>query len=131
MMDTDSGNMHDTIERLFDGIDENGTGTIQVEEFESICENVELHELLEKLGLNVTHETAHGFFAMLNFNGDGWLSKQEFHTGITRVSGPAKSIDMAQVMVNYTKVLQLVEDFVLLEGGTLNERGHIPSYVHE
>merc|ERR1712232_56757 len=100
----------ETIDRLFDSIDDNMTGTITIEEFESICHHPDVHALLKDLGLDITPETARGFFLMLNFDHDGSLSKEEFSTGVSRVSGTAKSIDMAQLMSNYGKVLTMVEE---------------------
>merc|ERR1712232_1050427 len=100
------------IDTLFSEIDDNEGGTISIDEFESICHIPHIHKLLKDMGLDITPDTARGFFLMLNFDHDGSLSKDEFTMGISRVSGTAKSIDMAHVMSNYEKSLTMIEDLV-------------------
>merc|ERR1719183_684233 len=90
-------------------MDEGGEGAIGVTEFEAIVEDEQVQALFGKLGVDVSGETAKGFFQMIDFDDDGWISLEEFCSGIYRLHGTAKSIDMAQVIVSTMKIYTLLD----------------------
>ena len=57
------------ITTTFAEMDTNGNGTIGQEEFEAICHDEKMQALFKTIGIDVTPETASGFFQMLDLDG--------------------------------------------------------------
>jgi hypothetical protein len=102
----------ESIHKCFVEMDVNGTHTIDADEFVAIVHDERMQALFKRMGVDVTPETAQGFFTMLDFDGDGQLSEEEFRSGITRLSGVAKSFDMAQVLINAKRSVATLEELL-------------------
>merc|ERR1712151_635977 len=92
--------------------DSQGKRTIGSDTFETIVEDEHEQKQFVKLGVEVKKENAAQFFQMIDFDDDGQVSCEDFQSGIYRMHGSAKSIDMAQLIVNSQKALTLVGKIV-------------------
>jgi hypothetical protein len=95
----------DIFDEICEEEDDNGKRTIGSEAFVEIVEDEHMQKQFMKLGVEVTSENAAQFFQMVDFDDDGQVSCEDFQSGIYRMHGPAKSIDMAQLIVNSQKTL--------------------------
>jgi len=81
--------------RLFHLIDEDGNGSLTLEEFTNAFKDPALKKQLEVLDIH--EEDAKDVFKVMD-TGDGVLELEEFFEGITRMQGPAQAKDMFRVL---------------------------------
>jgi Ca2+-binding EF-hand superfamily protein len=86
--------------------DEDGTGTIDREEFRQIFDDPIVRQWLASMGLNVSLSVnnADTLFSLVD-DGDGELSVEELIRGVSRLKGPARSIDL-EVLIRTTQVVR-------------------------
>jgi hypothetical protein len=103
---------NDAMAGIFDEIceaeDDHGARTIGSKAFESIVGDDKIQRQFLKLGVEVSEDNADQFFQMIDFDGDGQVSCEDFQSGIYRMHGAAKSIDMAQLIVNSQKAVAML-----------------------
>lgn len=103
---------YSSIEKIFNQIDHDGTGTIEREDFLEMIKDRRAQALFHKLGFPVTPENATGIFGLLDFDGDGGISYDEFEAGVYRLHGGAKSIDMARLLVRVDQCARGMEELM-------------------
>jgi len=92
--------------RFFKGMDKDGDGTLDRDEFDQMCENPQITSWLTVLGLEMYE--VQGLFDLLD-DGDGRVAYQEFVGGCLRLKGNARAIDSVLVMHGQTKILDHIE----------------------
>merc|ERR1712217_516297 len=85
------------VEILFLQTDVDSSGKMSVKEFINAVRDVRLQELFRKLGLEVTTSNARSVFRLLDFEGAGEISFDNFVEGFDHFHGPARSLDIAKV----------------------------------
>jgi hypothetical protein len=98
--------------QIFQPVMDEEDGLITEAAFIYTVDDENVQALFAKLGVDVTPDNAKGLFAMLDFDHKGVISMDEFQSGIWRMHGEAKSIDMAQVLVHNAKILHCLEELV-------------------
>jgi len=88
--------------KLFANADRDGSGTMNLEEFETHLKSKEVRAHFLSLGIEV--DKVKGLFRLLDLDMSGELSLDEFVLGCTRLKGPAKSIDLATLMYEYMRM---------------------------
>jgi len=95
------------LKSLFAAIDNDGDATLSRKEFNHIIADPDLNVWMGALDIDPCD--LEGLFSLLD-NGDGLVSVDEFLNGATRLRGPARSIDMAQVLTSLDRLkLQVTE----------------------
>merc|ERR1712113_325680 len=82
---------------IFDALDSDGSGSIELEEFTRWTENSQARAFFERT-LCIDVFRAEQTFKILDFDGTGTLEKEEFVVGCMRLSGTTKGIDQAMNM---------------------------------
>lgn len=100
----------DALRKIFDDLDDSGDGLINWEEFNEICSDPQVKNLMSMLELEVT-EIA-GLFNLLD-DGDGRISAEEFLAGVTRLKGGAKSIDVMTLLTENQKLVRQVKSVAI------------------
>merc|ERR1719221_602760 len=82
------------LDRLFTSLDGTGDGTITREEFDAALRQPRVRHWFGALEIDVSDVPK--LFLMLD-DGDGQISKEEFISGLKKVKGTARSIDLLQL----------------------------------
>merc|ERR1712113_17786 len=93
---------------IFDALDSDGSGSIELEEFTRWTENDKARAFFERT-LCIDVFRAEQTFRILDFDGTGTLEKEEFVVGCLRLSGNTKAIDQAMNMRSMKRVQQGIE----------------------
>jgi len=97
--------------RLFEEADEDGSGKLTWEEFREALQHVRVQKLLENLGIDVVATGVRNVFDLFDFDGDGTLEISEFTQGLFQLRGYARSIDIAQLRHDQTRVRRKFDSF--------------------
>eukprot|EP00413_Alexandrium_margalefii_P000911 CAMPEP_0204515604 /NCGR_PEP_ID=MMETSP0661-20131031/2710_1 /ASSEMBLY_ACC=CAM_ASM_000606 /TAXON_ID=109239 /ORGANISM="Alexandrium margalefi, Strain AMGDE01CS-322" /LENGTH=237 /DNA_ID=CAMNT_0051520931 /DNA_START=1 /DNA_END=714 /DNA_ORIENTATION=- len=92
---------------LFMAIDEDGSGSVTQDEVEAYFEDRRMQSYFAALGINAA-DTGR-LFSLLDNDGDGHLSIDEFLEGCMRLRGQASSIDVQHLHMDVKKVKRLLE----------------------
>jgi len=84
------------MEDLFEYADDSRDGTICFNEWTKVLENENAQNWFAGMGLSI--RDADLLFALLETSGDGKLNAEELATGVSRLKGPAKSLDVALLL---------------------------------
>eukprot|EP00746_Dinoflagellata_sp_MGD_P010847 gnl/MRDRNA2_/MRDRNA2_122547_c0_seq1.p1 gnl/MRDRNA2_/MRDRNA2_122547_c0~~gnl/MRDRNA2_/MRDRNA2_122547_c0_seq1.p1 ORF type:complete len:682 (-),score=145.22 gnl/MRDRNA2_/MRDRNA2_122547_c0_seq1:33-2021(-) len=95
------------IKQLFQQADSSGDGNVTWEEFSGILDDPKIKTWLAVLELEV-QEVA-GLFHLID-NGDGAISFDEFMSGLVRLKGSAKSVDVVTLLYENQKILRTIKD---------------------
>jgi hypothetical protein len=87
---------------LLMAIDQDEDGKINFEEFSTSLERDDVRDFIAALQLEITD--AQGFFALLDENASGCVNIAEFITGMTKLRGDARSVDV-HMMLHETRCL--------------------------
>lgn len=107
------------LKALFHGIDVDDSGTICLEEFETLVEDEMAQAYLQALDLNMND--AWTLFTLLDADKSGEISIQEFLTGCEALRGKATSIDVACVLTETRACRSQMEKHVQLIEGLMSE----------
>jgi len=91
-----------TIRTVFQESDDDGSGQVSLEEFQTLLKNQEMKAYLDAIGIDSSE--AHGLFRLLDDDGSGTVSVDEFVTGLLRVKGSAKAVDMVMLLYENRKI---------------------------
>lgn len=83
----------ESMQRVFEELDANGSGTLTLEEFERQLEDENVLTFLSTLELDITQVRT--LLTLLDRDQNGEVDIEEFITGCLRLKGGAKSLDMA------------------------------------
>lgn len=96
------------LEELFKQLDSTNNGTISLQEFETHLQSEHMKALFQTF--EIENADAWTFFKLLDADGGGSVDIEEFVHGCIRLKGPAKSIQIAQLMYHHKWIMnQLVE----------------------
>merc|ERR1740129_2585230 len=84
------------LEDLFEKIDVDASGYIDVDEFENMLRDERVKAHFWSLGLQVSQ--ARELFRLLDVDGSQMVSVSEFISGCLRLTGEARSIDLATLL---------------------------------
>lgn len=92
---------------LFQQADESGDGTLSIEEFRGIMSNIEIATWLSAMDLDVT-DVDQVFHLIANTNGE--ITSDELISGVARLKGGARAIDVAKLLreVSFLKEILFV-----------------------
>jgi len=85
----------DALNRLFNEIDQDGSGKITLAEFEKYLENDECRLYLDSLDINA--QDAWALFKILDADQEGTIDIDEFVNGCLSLKGPAKAMHFAKM----------------------------------
>merc|ERR1712048_553943 len=89
---------------LFEETDTDQNGLLTVEELQSHLENEKVRAYLEAIGLTLYE--VKGIFQLLDIDGDGSLSINEFISGMTKLLGNARSADLQMSMAENKRMME-------------------------
>jgi len=89
------------MDMLFKEADTQGDGILNLEEFSEIVNDPRVNTWLKSMDIDVND--AKIVFGLID-DGDGKLSAQEVVQGFGRLKGPARSLDMAQLMKDVRRI---------------------------
>lgn len=93
---------------LFIAADTSGDGHICIDELAELVKHDKVKLLLGKLGVDAGDSEA--LFHVLDDDGSGHIPRNEFISGIKKVKGEARSMDLIPVVNHTKKILTLVEN---------------------
>eukprot|EP00929_Paragymnodinium_shiwhaense_P002964 TRINITY_DN103315_c0_g1_i1.p1 TRINITY_DN103315_c0_g1~~TRINITY_DN103315_c0_g1_i1.p1 ORF type:complete len:749 (-),score=155.10 TRINITY_DN103315_c0_g1_i1:148-2394(-) len=96
----------DTVRTIFEESDKDGSGHVTKDEFLEIIENEEMAAQLASLGVQTSE--AQGLFELLDDDDSGYVEVEEFVTGILRLKGSAKAVDMVTLLYENKKILRKI-----------------------
>mmetsp|Transcript_27550 Transcript_27550/g.69165 ORF Transcript_27550/g.69165 Transcript_27550/m.69165 type:complete len:762 (-) Transcript_27550:120-2405(-) len=103
------------LELVFKEIDKDGSGILEMKEFEILMEDPRVKAWFRTMGLQV--ETAKHLFRLLDLDNSCSVSSSEFVMGCLRLQGGAKNVDVAtlmyenkRMMLKWTAFMEFVED---------------------
>jgi len=101
------------LREVFEKVDRDGGGHLSFEEFSEVISDEEVKSWLSMLELDV-HEVT-GLFQLLD-SGDGTISFEEFISGIMRMKGSAKSVDLVTLLFENKKIMDKLNSLVSTMG---------------
>jgi len=101
------------VESLFRDLDVDGDGLVNEEEFYEVVHDRRFRNMLESLEVR-PHEV-NGLFRLID-DGDGLISCQELITGVVRLRGGAKHVDVVSLLYEMKKLAMQVRDLHGLVG---------------
>merc|ERR1711879_76050 len=90
------------IRTVFNDSDQDGSGQVTLDEFENLLKDHEMKAYLDAIGIDSSE--AYGLFRLLDDDGSGTISVDEFVSGLLRVKGAAKSVDMVMLLYENRKL---------------------------
>lgn len=102
--------------KLFEAVNAGGTGSISLDQFNHMLTNPDVVVVLKSLDFEV-HD-AQNLFHMLDVNMAGEITFDDFIKGMTRMKGPARSVDLVTLMGAsdrmFSKLLSVSESMSIL-----------------
>jgi Ca2+-binding EF-hand superfamily protein len=95
-------NIAQNLRKWFRGLDEDGSGKVNKEEFEAHMADENAHSLWSML--KVDRRDARKLFILLDESGDGEIDIHEFTDGILKLNGWAKNVDMILLMQRVNEI---------------------------
>lgn len=106
------------IREMFETADQSGERKLSIDDFNVLFQNPRTKMWIADLGFEVSEVS--GLFRLLD-DGDGMVTFEEFLSGLLRLRGGAKSVDLATLLFENRKVISKVEalrrDVALLSDG--------------
>lgn len=96
--------------KIFIEADVDNSGYLDLEEFEKHLEDHRVRAYLHYLGLDP--DEAKGLFKLLDLGNDGKVGRKEFVLGCMRLKGPAKNVDMATLLYENKRMMELWSSFM-------------------
>jgi len=93
---------------MFREMDEDNSGTLSMEEIDAYFEDPRGRSYFSAIGLDAADTER--LFGLLNCNVDGTVSIDEFLHGCMRLKGPARSIDVQQLLMDVRTLKMRVDD---------------------
>eukprot|EP00928_Gymnodinium_smaydae_P033970 TRINITY_DN24187_c0_g1_i2.p1 TRINITY_DN24187_c0_g1~~TRINITY_DN24187_c0_g1_i2.p1 ORF type:complete len:497 (-),score=90.34 TRINITY_DN24187_c0_g1_i2:97-1587(-) len=100
-----------SLRKLFDEFDKDGSGTISFPEFQDYLKMRHVQAYFKSLGLDATDAIM--LFLILDADGTGEISLNEFVQGCYRIKGEAKNVDIAGMMTQHKAELEKLERAIL------------------
>jgi Ca2+-binding EF-hand superfamily protein len=97
----------DTMQRVFEELDVDDSGTLTVDEFEKQIQDENILSYLSTLELDVAQVRT--LLTLLDRDQNGEVDIEEFVTGCLRLKGGAKSLDMAMLQYQIEWILRNIE----------------------
>jgi len=104
---TENATYHEKLFQLFTEADTSGDGLLTKAEFDNIAHNERVVSYMSALNVDI-HELD-ALFMMMD-EGDGKMDFHEFFSGVKRVKGPAKSIDVVHLLYDCQKLGKVLCD---------------------
>eukprot|EP00812_Abedinium_dasypus_P008673 NODE_2417_length_939_cov_116.584842.p1 GENE.NODE_2417_length_939_cov_116.584842~~NODE_2417_length_939_cov_116.584842.p1 ORF type:complete len:274 (+),score=109.34 NODE_2417_length_939_cov_116.584842:3-824(+) len=82
--------------KFFEGVDVEREGHITLEDFRQYLDSGQVQAYLRSIGLHVDVHNAAGLFNCIDFDGDGYLTMEQFVDGCSRIAGNARQLDLAR-----------------------------------
>jgi len=98
------------IEGLFFLADTNQDGYVDFDEFAAKIGCWKMQDAFARMGVPLGTETAAGLFTLLDFDGKGAIKVEDFATIIPKLHGQARSIDIAKLKHDTTKMGKRIND---------------------
>merc|ERR1712217_874280 len=102
----------ETMQRVFEELDTNGSGTLSLEEFEKQMDDENVLTFLSTLELDI--DQVRTLLTLLDLDQNGEVDIEEFINGCLRLKGGAKSLDMA--------ILQYQVEWILHNTAAISQR---------
>merc|ERR1712118_41122 len=93
------------LKHVFTHADQDGTGNISMDEFHEMLSDDRVNLWLSELEVEVTE--VDGLFQLMD-TGDGQVSFDEFMSGLMRIRGSAKGVDLVTLLYESRKILHRV-----------------------
>lgn len=116
----------DTMQRVFEELDQNGSGTLTLDEFEMQIQDENILSYLSSLDLEI--DQVRTLLTLLDRDQNGEVDIEEFITGCLRLKGGAKSLDMAILQYQIEWMMHNVEDMkkcIEERVGKINDRDYL------
>lgn len=110
-------------QRVFEELDADESGSITLQEFEDHIDDERIEAFLEHLGLTVSQVKL--LFFLIDVDGSGQVSLEEFVAGCLKLKGGAKMFDMAVLKYQMEWVLHNIMS-VSSHLGIAHKDGDIP-----
>merc|ERR550525_446985 len=98
------------LKMIFEEADLDCNGSLTSDEMRRQLKNKRVRAHLASMGLHL-HE-AEGLFRLLDVDGNGVVSTEEFIFGCMRLAGNAKSIDLATLMYENKRMMTRIKTFI-------------------
>merc|ERR1712187_202507 len=102
----------ETLQRVFEELDSNGSGTLSLAEFELQIQDENIMAFLSTLEFDI--DQVRTLLTLLDLDQNGEVDIEEFITGCLRLKGGAKSLDMA--------ILQYQVEWILHNTAAISQR---------
>jgi len=119
----------ESMHKVFEEIDADGSGTISIEEFKGAIEDSRMVAYFNALGLEITD--VQSLFLMLDRDQTGSIDVDEFLLGCMRLKGEARSLDLAKLLYetdwlvhNFETMLDIIKDLPF-SIATVNSELHV------
>jgi hypothetical protein len=95
------------LRRVFQAVDTSGDGRLSWEEFSRVMANPDVGVILKMFDVEISD--AAELFSMLDLNLSGEITFDDFLRGMTRMKGPARSVDIVTLMNAHDKMYEKVK----------------------
>eukprot|EP00931_Biecheleriopsis_adriatica_P093717 TRINITY_DN6744_c0_g1_i1.p1 TRINITY_DN6744_c0_g1~~TRINITY_DN6744_c0_g1_i1.p1 ORF type:complete len:1338 (+),score=244.77 TRINITY_DN6744_c0_g1_i1:61-4074(+) len=98
------------ISKLFEAADQDGNGRLDEEEFEQIMDDPTVVSWLSAMGFEANYVNAADIYRLLDTAGKGDLTAEEMIRGVSRLKGPASSLNLAILHKDAKEMDQMLSD---------------------
>jgi hypothetical protein len=117
-----------SILRIFTEADTDKNGLLSEKDFDRHLQDRRVKAYLHHLGLDI--EEARGMFRLLDLRNIGKVDSKEFVLGCMRLKGPAKNVDMASLLHEHKRMMDIWSNFMVYvedQFSRLSPCGTVPS----
>jgi len=85
---------YEKVKKIFEEADCDMNGRISREEFDKECDRCDVIAYLESIGIDMMVTTPAQIFNVFDFDNTGWIDLEAFASGLQKIHGPARSLDI-------------------------------------
>jgi len=111
---------YEKVRKIFEEADADFSGRISRDQFEALCGRADVIACLDSIGIDMMVTTPKQIFQIFDFDGCGSIDLEGFASGLQKIHGPARSLDIIHLSHSLREIRKGVFEFAAHTGYRLS-----------